>query len=213
TTKPAALGQARGGRRARPGGAQNTRRGVGRPQRGTKKAPPAKPAAADSVGEFVMPRLYVSDVTIERLGILLRARPRGMLRISDELAGLFLNMSRFSGGQDNEFWLEAWNGSRRPIERVGRPPLIVPHLLVALVGWFQPDNISRWLKGDMDGMYARFLFSWPQEPAYKPLTDEALEFDPELINALGWLVRIEDATNDRGEFAPRSISLSPEART
>ena len=34
-----------------------------------------------------------------------------MLLLSDELAGLFLNMSRYSGGQDNEFWLEAWNGS------------------------------------------------------------------------------------------------------
>jgi uncharacterized protein DUF3987 len=177
-----------------------------------KQPLPPKPAAADAVGEFVMPRLYVSDVTIERLGILLRARPRGMLRISDELAGLFLNMSRFSGGQDNEFWLEAWNGSRRPIERINRPSLVVPHLLVALVGGFQPDKLSRSLKGDMDGMYARFLFSWPEEPGYRPLTDDALEFDPELVNALQWLVRLEEATNDRGEFAPRSIPLSRDAR-
>jgi hypothetical protein len=28
------------------------------------------------------------------------AKPRGMLRLQDELAGLFLSMSRYSGGQD-----------------------------------------------------------------------------------------------------------------
>ena len=64
-------------------------------------------AAAADPGPFVAPRLYVSNVTIERLAVLLQARPQGMLMLSDELAGLFLNMSRYSGGQDNEFWLEA----------------------------------------------------------------------------------------------------------
>jgi len=42
----------------------------------------------------VAPRLYVSDSTIEKLAVLLQARPHGMLVIRDELAGLFLNLSR-----------------------------------------------------------------------------------------------------------------------
>jgi hypothetical protein len=54
--------------------------------------------------------------------------------LSDELAGLFLNMSRYSGGQDNEFWLEAWNGSPYTVERMGRPAITVDHLLVGVVG-------------------------------------------------------------------------------
>ena len=35
-----------------------------------------------------------------------------------------------SGGQDNEFWLEAWNGSAYTVERMGRPPIALDHLLV-----------------------------------------------------------------------------------
>ena len=43
------------------------------------------------------------------MGELLTARPQGIIRILDELAGMFINMQRYSGGQDNEFWrLEAW---------------------------------------------------------------------------------------------------------
>src|SRR5262249_20983244 len=80
-----------------------------------KPAPPM-PASATDPGVFVAPRLYVSDATIERMAVLLQANPRGMLRLSDELSGLFLNMSRYSGGQDNEFWLEAWNGNPYLVE-------------------------------------------------------------------------------------------------
>jgi Protein of unknown function (DUF3987)/Bifunctional DNA primase/polymerase, N-terminal len=52
---------------------------------------PDKPAEANDPGKFVTPRLFVSDSTIERLGVLLQARPQGMLLLADELAGLFLN--------------------------------------------------------------------------------------------------------------------------
>ena len=49
-----------------------------------KPAPPRPPEAED-LGPFVAPRLQVSDTTIERLAVLLKARPRGMLVICDEL--------------------------------------------------------------------------------------------------------------------------------
>jgi hypothetical protein len=76
----------------------------------TGGAVPPKPEGATGPGQFIVPRLYVSDVTIERLAMLLPSRPSGMLLVADELAALFMNMCRYSGGQDNEFWLQAWNG-------------------------------------------------------------------------------------------------------
>jgi hypothetical protein len=139
---------------------------------------PVMPTAAADPGPFVAPRLYVSDVTIERLAVLLQARPHGMLLLSDELAGLFLNMSRYSGGQDNEFWLEAWNGSAYTVERMGRPPITVDYLLVGIVGGLQPDKLARSFRGDLDGMYARVLFAWPEEPPYRPLTNAVAEVEP-----------------------------------
>jgi hypothetical protein len=72
--------------------------------------------------EFVAPRLFTSNATVERIAVLLQVRPRGTLMICDELAGLFLNLSRYSGGTDREFWLEAWNGKPYVVERMSRPP-------------------------------------------------------------------------------------------
>ena len=167
------------------------------------------PAAAADPGPFVAPRLYVSNATIERLPVLLQARPQGMLMLSDELAGLFLNMSRYSGGQDNEFWLEAWNGSAYTVERMGRPPIAVDHLLVGIVGGLQPDKLAQSFKGDLDGMYARVLFTWPVDPPYRPLTNEVAEVEPEIVSALSRLIDLTSGGEE--DFAPRNIALSPGA--
>jgi hypothetical protein len=112
------------------------------------------PPNAVEPGEFTAPRLYVSDATIERLAVLLQARPSGIQLIGDELAGLFLNFGRYSGGQDKEFWLEAWNGKYFVVERMGRPPGGVEHLLVGVTGGFPPDKLVRAFDGGDDGMYA-----------------------------------------------------------
>jgi hypothetical protein len=170
---------------------------------------PVMPTAAADPGPFVAPRLHVSNVTIERLAVLLQARPQGMLMLCDELAGLLLNMSRYSGGQDNEFWLEAWNGGAYTVERVGRPPIVVKHLLVGLVGGLQPDKLARSFKGDLDGMYARVLFAWPVDPPYRPLTNEVAEVEPEIVNALSRIIDLPSGQEE--DFTPRKIALSPEA--
>jgi hypothetical protein len=175
-----------------------------------KKAAPPMPPDAMDICKFIAPQLYVSNTTVERLGELLQARPQGMLLLMDELAALFMNMSRYSGGQDNEFWLEAWNGGSYNVQRVNRPPLHIDHLLVGVVGGVQPDKLARSFERDQDGMYARFLFSWPPAPDFRPLTDEADEFDPDIINAMTRLDRL--AEFEDGNLMKRSIELSTEAR-
>ena len=155
--------------------------------------PPTMPEDATDPGKFVAPRLYVSDGTIERFGELLQARPQGVLRLTDELSAMFTNMSRYSGGQDNEFWLESWNGNSYNVERIGRT-VHLDHLLIGVVGGLQPDKLAKSFEGPADGMYARLLFSWPSDPAYRALNDEALEVDPDILNALKRL-------DDLAEFA------------
>ena len=81
------------------------------------REPPAMPIEAIDPGNFIYPRLYATDPTIESLAPLLEARPRGMMLIRDELSGLFANMGRY-GGSDRPFWLEAWDGNRYVVERV-----------------------------------------------------------------------------------------------
>jgi hypothetical protein len=179
--------------------------------RSTLESEPVMPVEAIDPGPFVAPRLHVSNVTIERLAVLLQARPQGMLMLCDELSALFLNMSRYSGGQDNEFWLEGWNGNSYTVERMGRPPIVVDYLLVGVVGGLQPDKLSRSFKGDLDGMYARVLFAWPPEPGYRPLTNDIAEIEPEIVNALARIANLDGGLDKNEEFAPRSVSLSPEA--
>src|SRR5215831_21073299 len=170
---------------------------------------PPMPATAMEPGKFVAPRLYVSDGTIERFGELLQARPQGVLRLTDELSAMFMNMSRYSGGQDNEFWLESWNGNSYNVERIGRT-LHLDHLLIGVVGGLQPDKLAKSFEGPADGMYARLLFSWPNEPAYRELNDEALEVDPDILNALKRLDGLAEFAD--GSLVRRSIALSEEAR-
>src|SRR5262249_32076268 len=174
-----------------------------------KLPPPPKPAEATEPDAFVAPRLCLSDGTIERLAVLLEARPQGLAFVADELARLFFNMKRYSNGQDNEFWLEAWNGKNFVVERQGRPPVVLDHLLVGVIGSFQPDKLARAFEGDDDGMYARFCFGWPEDPAHMPLSNEVTEIEPEIQNALTRLINLP--TDEDGVFAPRTVDLSAEA--
>ena len=170
---------------------------------------PDMPADAEVPEPFEAPRLFVSNVTIEKLAKQLLARPQGMLYIGDELAGLFLNLSRYSGGSDREFWLEAWNGNPHRVERLSRPPVDVEHLLVGITGGFQPDKLSRSFEGDADGMPARFLFAWPMEAPYRPLTDTVQEIEPEFENALTKLIDL--AEFEEGKLVIRYVSLTRDA--
>jgi Protein of unknown function (DUF3987) len=170
--------------------------------------PPTMPEDATDPGKFVAPRLYVSDGTIERFGELLQARPQGVLRLTDELSAMFMNMSRYSGGQDNEFWLESWNGNSYNVERIGRT-VHLDHLLIGVVGGLQPDKLAKSFEGPADGMYARVLFSWPSEPAYRKLNNEALEVDPDILNALKCLDDLAEFAD--GRLVRHSIGLSERA--
>jgi hypothetical protein len=69
------------------------------------------PDANDS-GPFIEPRLYTTDITVERMAVLLQARPQGMLLLTDELAGWLHNMHRYSGGDDTQ---GSWHGTANPI--------------------------------------------------------------------------------------------------
>jgi hypothetical protein len=170
---------------------------------------PEMPEAAVDPGKYVPIRLIVNDGTIERLAELLQARPHGIVLVRDELAALFLNMSRYSGGRDDEFWLEAWNGEPHTVERMGRM-LSIDHLLIGVVGGMQPDKLVASFEGDHDGKYARVLFAWPDEPGWLGLNNDATEIDTDVFNIVSRILTLAEFT-DEGGLIPRFISLDAEA--
>src|SRR5262245_4620361 len=87
----------------------------------------------------------------------------------------------------------------------------IDHLLIGVVGGMQPDKLARSFQGDSDGMSARFLFSWPEEPVYKPLSNDVAEVEPEIVNAITRLVDLESGHGRDGGFAPRALPLSAAA--
>ena len=170
---------------------------------------PEMPEAAVDPGKYVPIRLIVNDGTIERLAELLQARPQGIVLVRDELAGLFLNMQRYSRGQDDEFWLESWNGEPYTVERMERM-LSVDHLLIGVVGGMQPDKLVASFEGDHDGKYARVLFAWPDEPGWLGLNNNATEIDTDLYNIISRILTLAEFTEEGG-LIPRFISLDAEA--
>jgi hypothetical protein len=173
------------------------------------REPPRKPIEAVDPGDFIYPRLYVTDCTIQQLAKLCVVRPRGMMQIRDELSALLADIKQLGA---RPFYLEAWNGDKFIVERVDDDrSFVVPNLRVGVIGAFQPDKLARAFSGDEDGMYGRFLYGWPATPVYSPLTDDILEVDPDFQNLLTKLIR-RPAGDEHGQFAPPIFPLSPPAR-
>jgi hypothetical protein len=167
--------------------------------------PPAKPATCDPGPEPFPPRIMLNDATIERVAVILERQPRGVLQLRDELAGWIEGMARYSTGSDRPFWLEAYGGRRYSVERMGRDPVTVERLTVAVLGGIQPDRLkSLMLKADDDGLVARFLPFWPDPAPIKTpghgADDVFIRGVVQRLQALG--MAEDDAGNPRPWFVP-----------
>ncbi len=116
-------------------------------------------------------RLIVNDVTVEKLGELLKENPRGLLLVRDELAGFLSNLARKEYQSDRSFYLIAFNGNKSyTYDRIGRGTIFIPNATVSIIGGIQPARIIPIIQ-DMhrgtnnDGLLLqRFqMLVWPDE--------------------------------------------------
>ena len=114
-------------------------------------------------------RYMMQDATVEKVGELLLANPRGLLLLRDELAAFLRSLDKPGREGDREFYLEAWNGiGAFTVDRIGRGTLHIPALCISIMGTIQPGKLRAYLAaaaeggaGD-DGLIQRFqLAVWP----------------------------------------------------
>lgn len=108
------------------------------------------------------PRYVVGDTTTEKLGEILSRQERGVLVKRDELSGWIGSMERYSSGRgsaasDRAFWLQAYDGGRFSIDRIGRGEKHVRNLSVSILGGIQPGRLAEMKDQTTDGLLQRFV--------------------------------------------------------
>lgn len=117
-------------------------------------------------------RYLANDTTMEKLGVILKENPNGVLLFLDELITLLRTMDREGHEGDRGFYLTAWAGdSRYTYDRIGRGTLDIEAAIVSIVGSIQPGVIADYLRGAAqggagdDGLMQRFQMTvWPDAP-------------------------------------------------
>lgn len=151
-------------------------------KKGDKQAADAAADAALFADEApTEPRILVNDATVEKLGELLNANPRGLLQYRDELAGWLANLDREGREGDRAFWLECWNGTGTfTVDRIGRGTIPIEACAMCILGGMQPGKLAEYVRGAVrggfadDGLIQRFqLAVYPDLPNGWAYTDRA----------------------------------------
>jgi hypothetical protein len=155
-------------------------------------------------------RVLISDATIEKVARIVATSPKGVLQERDELAGWFESFTRYSGGSDRPFWLEAYNGGRYSVDRMSEPDgVIVDRLSVGIVGGLQPDRLELITRDGDDGLPCRFLYVWPD-----PMQDFRIKSGAgQDEGAIAALYRLHDLVQSNGALTPTPVRLDEPALT
>ena len=170
--------------------------------------------------EIILPKLWVDDVTVEKLGMMLAEHGERMSVISDE-GGFFEVISGlYKGGNTNiNAVLQSHAGSSVRVQRMGRAvTLTKPALTLGLA--VQPEIVASLATGKKagfrnNGMLARLLFCIPESivgsrdvTERKPMPKSVTEMYHETIHRL---LAIKPLKDDFGKERPRILTLAPDA--
>ena len=97
-------------------------------------------------------RYVLQNVTVEKLGELLRENPRGLTVVRDELASWIYDHAREERAEALGFYLAAWNGDGAyTFDRIGRGTVRIPQVCVSVVGGIQPGPLSAFIADSRSG--------------------------------------------------------------
>ena len=161
-------------------------------------------------------QVLVINTNIENLFSTLDQNRRGILMNVDELESLTGNMSRYTNGTDESYWLEMFNGSQIKYARKSTGEYInIAHPYVSVIGGTQPGVLPSMFgsKRSSNGFAARFLKVYPD---ITRMPDWNMQKMPESV-AQDWddiirsVLTMEYETDANGDPQPQVVEFSPEA--
>jgi Protein of unknown function (DUF3987) len=178
------------------------------------KTPPKKPRAAEAPTPPKEPRVLVIDTTTERVQMLLVDNPRGLILVRSELAGFLGQLEKHgSSDADRGFYLESWDGGVYYVDRIKYEDgaKIVRHNSLAIVASVQPDKLEPVFSGPNDGLFTRFLYTFPEPVPPQPLQgDGNKERIAALRNAFDRLRSLPWAHDYDGREVPELLNVEDE---
>ncbi|MBL9086547.1 MAG: DUF3987 domain-containing protein [Planctomycetia bacterium] len=114
-------------------------------------------------------RIEVSNTTLEGIVPILEENPKGLVVVSDELAGWAKSFDQYRQGRgsDREQWLSAHRAGRVVVDRkTNRELLVVARAFIGVCGGIQPGILRRLLTPELfsSGLVARLLLAYPDAP-------------------------------------------------
>ncbi|MCG8421239.1 MAG: DUF3987 domain-containing protein [Proteobacteria bacterium] len=120
-------------------------------------------------------RYYVNEPTVQKLLVIMRDNPQGVLLLRDEWDGFARQLSKQGREGDRAFYLEAWNGnSPYSADTLSRGTIRASIVCLSILGTVQPGPLSDFVREAViggkgaDGLLARFqLAVYPDPVDYK----------------------------------------------
>jgi putative hemolysin len=175
-------------------------------------------------GEFVTPperpperRIMTTNATLEKLALMMADNPKGIVYLSEELAGWVSMFTRYTaaGTSDLNTWLSIYDGKAINQDRKTTDSVFVRRSFVSVTGGLQPGRLFSVFDkaAEISGLTARILFAYP------PLrvrslsgTVQSVPCSDDVSQRLGRLIRIETGAElDRFEWEPVKIGLTDQS--
>lgn len=115
-------------------------------------------------------RHKTNDPTIEKLAVILKDNPQGLLLLRDELSGWLESLAKSGREGSREFYLEAWNGNGSfSFDRIGRGSTFTESICLSIFGGIQPERLKKYFdryenSHGQDGFIERFQLSMYPDP-------------------------------------------------
>lgn len=157
--------------------------------------------------------LLVINTTIEQLFAIMHNNPHGIMMFINELDSLISNMSRYSNGNDEAYWIELYDGNQIKYERKTSNEyinLIRPY--VSLIGSTQPALLPKMFGGhrSSSGFTTRFLKVYPENLDMQLWKDMDMpeEFNNCWMRFIYRIINEERELDDNGEMIPITLKFS-----